>query len=195
MPSIERENLISLPETFPLNTIFMSFPPKFRTTTKDTSSPLVFPSVISTGPPRPPSMVPVSLAPSTLNTKVVSLVLPPRPGTCAVHFPVTSAAEAANAKMPRRAVNSNVLMQAKMVLAGAKVTAKRLLLKALFHQKRDQVDHAAGVAPFVVVPGHHLQQVAVQHLGQLPVHNGTVGVMQHVGRDHSIFVVGQNALQ
>jgi hypothetical protein len=72
-------------------------------------------------------MVPVSLAPSTLNTKVVSAAVPLRPGTCAVHFPVTSAAEAANAKMPRRAVNRIVLMQPKMVLAGAEVTEKNKL--------------------------------------------------------------------
>jgi hypothetical protein len=72
-------------------------------------------------------MVPVSLAPSTLKTKVVSEVLPLRPGTWAVHFPVTSAAEAANAKMPRRAVNRIVFMQAKMVLAGANVTGQNKL--------------------------------------------------------------------
>jgi hypothetical protein len=69
-----------------------------------------------------------------LNTKVVSDVLPLRPGTCAVHFPVTSAAEAANAKMPRRAVNSNVLMQAKMVLAGAKVTGRNELSAISFQR-------------------------------------------------------------
>src|ERR1035437_8456133 len=144
MPSMAGENLVLLQETFPLNINFISFPPKFRTTTKERSSPLVFPSVISTGPPRPPSIVPVTLSPSTLKTKVVSAVLPPRPGTCAVHFPVTSAAEAANAKMPKRAVNSNVLMPAKMVSPGRKLQGRRFL-KPLLRQESDQVDHAARV--------------------------------------------------
>src|ERR1041385_3845938 len=36
------------------------------------------------------------------------------------------------------------------------------VLQAFFGQEFYQVDDPAGIAPLVVVPGHHLEQVAVQ---------------------------------
>src|SRR5947207_6743986 len=44
--------------------------------------------------PWKPVMLPVRLSPEALNVKVVSAIWPPRPGTWAVHFPLTSAAMA-----------------------------------------------------------------------------------------------------
>src|SRR5262249_7815437 len=71
----------------------MSLPLKLTATVKEISSPLIFPSEMGLSPCLPET-VPVSLLPSTLKLKVVSRVWPPRPGTCATHFPFRSAAQA-----------------------------------------------------------------------------------------------------
>ena len=74
-----------------------------RTTLKDTLSPSMVPLEISTAPPRPPSIEPVSLLPEAWSVRVWVCVLPPLPWNWAVHLPSTSAANASEetpAKMP-----------------------------------------------------------------------------------------------
>src|SRR5262245_64428531 len=46
----------------------------------------------------------------------------------------------------------------------------------------DQIPDTAGVTPFVVVPGQHLDQVAVHHGGRWQVHDRRVGVAVEVHR-------------
>src|SRR6185369_7981982 len=68
-------------------------------------------------------------------------------------------------------------------------------LQALCDEEGNEVDHAAGVAPLVVVPRDHLQEVAVQHLGQQGIDDAAVGIAQHIARNHGILGVGQDALE
>ena len=49
---------------------------------------------------------------------------------------------------------------------GARATEIRNALQALTGDVVDQVAHAAGVSPLVVVPGDHLDAVAADHHGQ-----------------------------
>src|ERR1035437_7445246 len=68
-------------------------------------------------------------------------------------------------------------------------------LETLLDKEGDQVDDAAGVAPLVVVPGDHLQQVAIEHFGQLRIDDAAVGVAQHISGDHGVLGVGQDTLE
>src|SRR6266446_9589216 len=77
-------------------------------TLNDSSSPLILPSERARSPCRP-DMVPVRRSPSTLKLNVVSRVSPPRPGTCATHVPVTSAAWATVAKTASPATSNDSL--------------------------------------------------------------------------------------
>src|SRR6267142_1562294 len=75
------------------------------------------------------------------------------------------------------------------------LTNVKLSLQSLFRQKSDQVDDAARVSPLVVVPGDHLHQIAVHHLGELRIDDGAVRIAQHVARHHGIGSVFENAFQ
>src|SRR5260370_27676406 len=66
------------------------------------------------------------------------------------------------------------------------LTNVKLSLQSLFRQEGDQVDHTAGVSPLVVVPGDHLHQIAVHHLGELRIDDGALRIAQHVARHHCI---------
>src|SRR5580693_5356913 len=68
-------------------------------------------------------------------------------------------------------------------------------LQTLVAEKCDEVDDSAGVTPLVVVPGHYFQQVAADHLGELAVDNRAVWVAEHVGGNHGIVRIGEDALQ
>src|SRR5713226_2755873 len=67
------------------------------------SSPSILPSEIGASP-RGVVTDPVSWLPSALNVKVASRVSPPRPGTCATHLPLTSAAKTAAAARNRNRI-------------------------------------------------------------------------------------------
>src|SRR5262245_59503150 len=59
----------------------------------------------------------------------------------------------------------------------------------------DQIPHTAGVAPFVVVPGQHLDQIPVHHGGRWQVYDRRVRVAIEVHGDE-FFVGGvENALE
>src|SRR5712692_4806993 len=75
------------------------------------------------------------------------------------------------------------------------LTNVKLSLQSLLRQESDQVDDAAGVSPLVVVPGDHLHQIAVHHLGESRVDDGAVRIAQHVARHHWIRSVFEYALQ
>ena len=57
----------------------------------------------------------------------------------------------------------------------------------------EQVEHAAGVAPFVVVPAHELDEVLVEGDTCLGIEDGAVGVAVHVGADNVVFGVRKDA--
>ena len=97
----ERVNLISLSEVImPLYSCLIVFPRASKETTNERSLPLTLPSEICCSPAGVVTE-PVRSLPACFKLNVTSW-LPFRPGTCAIHFPVTSAADAANAKMPNR---------------------------------------------------------------------------------------------
>ena len=55
-------------------------------------------------------------------------------------------------------------------------------------------DHLLGEAPFVVVPGHHLDQRGVHDPGQLQVDDGGARVTNNVGGDQRILRYAENSL-
>src|ERR1035438_8345786 len=67
-------------------------------------------------------------------------------------------------------------------------------LQPLLYQEADQVNNAAGVAPFVVVPAQHLDALT-HNLGQRKVDDGRERVALVVGADQQVRVNAQNALQ
>src|SRR5439155_9927164 len=71
----------------------MVFPPASKLTLNERSPPEIFPSLISIAPCGP-DIVPVSVSPDALNSKVVSRVWPSRVGIFPTHLPATSAAAA-----------------------------------------------------------------------------------------------------
>src|SRR5690349_722262 len=90
-------------------------------------------------------MLPVSVSPEALKVKVVSTAWPPRPGTCAVHFPLTSAARATKLRARNRvAVEINLLI----------VMAKTLCLVEMLHvsqvQPLDQAPETGMLADRIV---------------------------------------------
>ena len=60
---------------------------------------------------------------------------------------------------------------------------------------RDQVDGAAAVAPFVVVPAEDLEHRAADDLRPVGGEDRAVGIADDVGRNERIFRVGEDALQ
>src|ERR1044071_9745094 len=49
-------------------------------------------------------------------------------------------------------------------------------LQAFVDQEFDQINHAAGIAPLVVVPGDDFEKVTVQHLGHQAINDGAVRI-------------------
>ena len=47
-------------------------------------------------------------------------------------------------------------------------------------------DHLTGVAPFVVIPAHHLHQIAVNDLRHLAVDDRGPGILNDIRRNHGI---------
>src|ERR1035437_321949 len=91
-PSRVLVNLIASPETVPLYRNFIVFPLNSKVCVKEIVSPSILPSAIGMSPWRPLT-VPVSVLPSALKVNVASRACPPRPGTCAVHLPLTRSEE------------------------------------------------------------------------------------------------------
>src|SRR5271154_3857212 len=85
------------PETLPLYLVLKELPWNSRTTVKEMSSPLTLPSVISTGPPRPPEIEPLSASPEAFRVRV-TVCGPLRPCVSYDHLPDGSAAKATTAK-------------------------------------------------------------------------------------------------
>ena len=73
--------------------------------------------------------VPVSLPPSTLKLKVVSMVVPCRPGICATHLPLMSAARAA-AAVTRRANTINHTVRFCIANSSFRIAKLRVLADA-----------------------------------------------------------------
>src|SRR5206468_1668246 len=56
-------------------------------------------------------------------------------------------------------------------------------LQALACQVVDQVAHAAGVSPLIVIPGDHLDAVAANHQGHVRIYDRGARVALEIGRD------------
>src|SRR5215203_4148727 len=56
------------------------------------------------------------------------------------------------------------------------------------------LDHLAGEPPFVVVPAHHLDQVAADDPGHVELDDGGTGVLDDVGRDELLVGDGEDPL-
>src|SRR5689334_9976285 len=61
------------------------------------------------------------------------------------------------------------------------------------HQKLDEVPHAAGVTPLIVIPGDHLHTIASYHPGQRGIDDGGTVVAAIVHRNELLGFVSQNA--
>src|SRR5438045_115417 len=59
---------------------------------------------------------------------------------------------------------------------------------------RDEVRSTHAVAPFVVVPAHHFEQVAAEHLREIGGENRAVRVADDIGRNDRVFRVLEDAL-
>ncbi len=70
----------------------------------------------------------------------------------------------------------------------------RTALEALGNQEADEIDHAVGIGPLVVIPAQDLDAVAYD-LGQRRVEDGTALVALEVGADEQVFVVAEDALE
>src|SRR5207237_6947027 len=57
----------------------------------------------------------------------------------------------------------------------------------------DQITNAAGVTPFVVIPGKDLDHVTADHAGVFSIHDRRVGILFEVGRYERRFRKTQNA--
>ena len=68
-------------------------------------------------------------------------------------------------------------------------------LQALARDVVDQVAHAAGVSPLVVVPRDHLHAVATDHHGAGRVHDRRERVALEVGRHQFVLFVAEISLQ
>src|SRR5215211_4555601 len=68
-------------------------------------------------------------------------------------------------------------------------------LQSFFPEELDEVADAAGVAPLVVVPGEHLDEIAVDDFRVVGVHDGGVVVLAEVHRDERLLREGENAAQ
>src|SRR5919112_6565037 len=68
-------------------------------------------------------------------------------------------------------------------------------LQSFFPEELDEVADAAGVAPLVVVPGEHLDEVAADDFRVVGVHDGGVVVLAEVHRDERLFGEGEDAAQ
>ena len=66
---------------------------------------------------------------------------------------------------------------------------------SLFGDFSDQVDHPAGISPFVVVPGEDLDHVAVSHLGEGRVDDAGMGIGHEVDGDEGIRFILHDTLQ
>src|SRR5439155_18400224 len=65
--------------------------------------------------------------------------------------------------------------------ARTNATRPRLLMSGHVEDAAGLADHLVGEAPFVVVPGHHLDQRAIDDPGQLEIDDGGTRVANDVG--------------
>src|SRR5580658_404734 len=107
-------SFIVVPETVPeYLVVILPLSPMSCVTSNITLSPSTFPLLISTGPPRPPSRVPLRDEPACLNVKVWGPPLPPA-GASLVHLPEISAA--ANATRLTSASNAHSVTKRFVIL-------------------------------------------------------------------------------
>src|SRR5215831_13539119 len=67
-------------------------------------------------------------------------------------------------------------------------------LEAFLGQEADEIDHAVGVAPLVVVPAEDLDAVS-DDLGERRVNDGGALVALEIGADEQVLVVAENAFE
>jgi hypothetical protein len=108
MPRVKR---ISSPAPFPFQTTFMACSMITRFREKERVSPSIFPSSMATAPGIAElSRVPVSVSPAAWKTRMMVLSpCPWPPGALATHFPVTSAAQAAESIIDTATAVINIL--------------------------------------------------------------------------------------
>src|SRR5580765_5738619 len=83
-----------------------------------------------------------------------------------------------------------------MVMPGPKRTRPTTFaLETLGDELAEQIDAAVRVAPFVVVPGEHLQEVALHHLGVWHVDDRGVRVALEIDRHQLLVRAGEDPLQ
>src|SRR5438105_3560735 len=115
---------------------------------------------MGTSAPWKPVMLPVRLSPAALKVKVVSAICPPRPGTWAVHFPLTSAAMATRLIAINKVAERNnfFIVMAKTLRRRGDVTGvvKRLQITKI---QADQEALKARVGADGIVAGVDLQHV------------------------------------
>src|SRR5581483_7159141 len=68
-------------------------------------------------------------------------------------------------------------------------------LQALARDVVDQVAHAVGVSPLIVIPGDHLHAVAADHHGPRRIDNRRAWVALEIRRHQFMLLVSQVALQ
>jgi len=61
------------------------------------------------------------------------------------------------------------------------------------NKRTEKVEHAARVAPLVVIPGNELNKVLVERDTGLRIEDGRVWVTIQIGRNNVVLSVGQNA--
>ena len=93
-----------------------------------------------------------------------------------------------------RTADSDLSKDENNVVMGS-LRCARKLLQAFFDEEEDQVLDAAGVAPFVVVPGDDLAGVAADYLGEERVHDGGEWVALEVGADKLFGGEAEDALE